>query len=230
MTAREVLTNAEAAAATNDALSDATAALESATGRIGELLESIHEIADRSDLLALNGALEATRAGEAGRGFALVATEMRRLAERVGGTIMSVRARVGEIETACRATVDATERSRRLAKDTADARRVAFAIANSPLVKTAVAGQDPNWGRIVMAVGKSGATADRDRLAIRLGDVLVAEAGMIAPGYREADGAAHMKGEEIRIGVDLGFGKGEATVWTCDLTNRYIEINADYRS
>jgi glutamate N-acetyltransferase/amino-acid N-acetyltransferase len=116
------------------------------------------------------------------------------------------------------------------ANDAADARRVALAIANSPLVKTAVAGQDPNWGRIVMAVGKSGATADRDRLTIRLGDVLVAENGMVAPSYREADGAAHMKGEEIRIGVDLGLGKGEATVWTCDLTDRYIEINADYRS
>jgi glutamate N-acetyltransferase/amino-acid N-acetyltransferase len=116
------------------------------------------------------------------------------------------------------------------AKDAADARKVAFSIANSPLVKTAVAGQDPNWGRIVMAVGKSGATADRDRLRIMLGDVLVAENGMVAPTYREADGAAHMKGEEIRIGVDLGLGKGSATVWTCDLTARYIEINADYRS
>ncbi|MCU0910327.1 MAG: bifunctional glutamate N-acetyltransferase/amino-acid acetyltransferase ArgJ [Rhodobacteraceae bacterium] len=116
------------------------------------------------------------------------------------------------------------------AKDAGDAKKVAFAIANSPLVKTAVAGQDPNWGRIVMAVGKSGAEADRDRLTIRLGEVLVAEKGMVAPGYREADGAAHMKGEEIRIGVDLGLGKGAATVWTCDLTDRYVEINADYRS
>jgi glutamate N-acetyltransferase/amino-acid N-acetyltransferase len=107
---------------------------------------------------------------------------------------------------------------------------VAFAIANSPLVKTAVAGQDPNWGRIVMAVGKSGAHADRDRLTIRLGEVLVAENGMVCPSYAEADGAAHMKGEAIRIGVDLGLGGGAATVWTCDLTNRYVEINADYRS
>jgi glutamate N-acetyltransferase/amino-acid N-acetyltransferase len=111
-----------------------------------------------------------------------------------------------------------------------DARKVAFAIANSPLVKTAVAGSDPNWGRIVMAVGKSGAKADRDRLTIRLGDVLVAKKGMVAPGYAEAQGAAHMKGEHIRIGVGLGLGKGAATVWTCDLTNRYIDINADYRS
>jgi glutamate N-acetyltransferase/amino-acid N-acetyltransferase len=116
------------------------------------------------------------------------------------------------------------------AKDPTEARKVAMSIANSPLVKTAVAGQDPNWGRIVMAVGKSGAHADRDLLRITLGDVLVAEKGMVAPGYAEADGAAHMKGADIRIGVDLGLGKGAATVWTCDLTNRYIEINADYRS
>lgn len=116
------------------------------------------------------------------------------------------------------------------AASAADARKVALSVANSPLVKTAIAGQDPNWGRIVMAVGKSGANADRDRLTIRLGEVLVAEKGMVAPSYAEADGAAHMKGENIRIGVDLGLGRGAATVWTCDLTSRYIEINADYRS
>jgi glutamate N-acetyltransferase / amino-acid N-acetyltransferase len=116
------------------------------------------------------------------------------------------------------------------AADAGDAKKVAFSIANSPLVKTAVAGQDPNWGRIVMAVGKSGARADRDLLTIRLGEVLVAEKGMVAEGYAEADGAAHMKGTDILIGVDLGLGTGAATVWTCDLTNRYIEINADYRS
>ncbi len=116
------------------------------------------------------------------------------------------------------------------AKSAPEAKTVAMAIANSPLVKTAIAGQDPNWGRIVMAVGKSGAHADRDRLRIALGDVLVAEKGMVAKGYKEADGAAHMKGTDIRIGVDLGLGKGAATVWSCDLTNRYIEINADYRS
>ncbi len=116
------------------------------------------------------------------------------------------------------------------AADDGDAKRVAMSIANSPLVKTAVAGEDPNWGRIVMAVGKSGARADRDLLAIRLGEVLVAENGRVAPGYAEAEGAEHMKGENIRIGVDLGLGRGRFTAWTCDLTNRYIEINADYRS
>jgi glutamate N-acetyltransferase/amino-acid N-acetyltransferase len=111
-----------------------------------------------------------------------------------------------------------------------DAHRVAMAIANSPLVKTAVAGEDPNWGRIVMAVGKSGAQADRDRLTIRLGDVVVARDGWRDPAYREEVGAAHMKGQEIVIGVDLGLGPHARTVWTCDLTHRYIDINADYRS
>ena len=112
----------------------------------------------------------------------------------------------------------------------AEAKTHAMSIANSPLVKTAIAGQDPNWGRIVMAIGKSGAAADRDRLSIRFGDVLVAENGWVAPGYKEADAAAHMKGENLLIGVDLGLGEGRATVWTCDLTHDYIAINADYRS
>lgn len=116
------------------------------------------------------------------------------------------------------------------AADDADARKVAFAIANSPLVKTAIAGQDPNWGRIVMAVGKSGARADRDRLAIRFGPIPVATDGQVDPDYAEADGAAYMRGAELEIGVDLGLGQGRATVWTCDLTHRYIDINADYRS
>lgn len=116
------------------------------------------------------------------------------------------------------------------AADVGDARRVAMAIANSPLVKTAIAGEDPNWGRIVMAVGKSGARAERDRLAIRFGDIVVAEAGRVAGSYREADGAAYMKRAELRIGVDLGLGQGAFTAWTCDLTHRYIDINADYRS
>ncbi len=116
------------------------------------------------------------------------------------------------------------------AESAADARKVGLAIANSPLVKTAIAGEDPNWGRIVMAVGKSGAAADRDRLSISFGDILVAEKGWVAPSYREADGAAYMKRAELLVGVDLGLGAGVATIWTCDLTHRYIEINADYRS
>ncbi len=111
-----------------------------------------------------------------------------------------------------------------------DSHRVAMSIANSPLVKTAIAGQDPNWGRIVAAVGKSGAAADRDRLSIRFGDILVAEKGWRASGYKEEDGAAYMKREELVISVDLGLGKAARTVWTCDLTHRYIDINADYRS
>ena len=116
------------------------------------------------------------------------------------------------------------------AKTDADARTHALAIANSPLVKTAIAGEDPNWGRIVMAIGKSGAAADRDRLTIRFGDVLVAENGWVAPSYKEEDGAALMKQPEITVNVDLGLGAGKATVWTCDLTHGYISINADYRS
>jgi glutamate N-acetyltransferase/amino-acid N-acetyltransferase len=116
------------------------------------------------------------------------------------------------------------------AASAADARKVGLSVANSPLVKTAIAGEDPNWGRIVMAVGKSGAAADRDRLSIRFGDIPVAEAGWVAPSYREADGAAYMKRAELVVGVDLGLGTGEATIWTCDLTHGYIEINADYRS
>ncbi len=116
------------------------------------------------------------------------------------------------------------------AADPADAGRVAMAVANSPLVKTAIAGQDPNWGRIVMAIGKSGAMADRDRLTIRFGDIVVAKGGWRSPTYKEADAAAYMQQSDIVIGIDLGLGRAKRSVWTCDLTNRYIEINADYRS
>ncbi|WP_104491400.1 bifunctional glutamate N-acetyltransferase/amino-acid acetyltransferase ArgJ [Paracoccus denitrificans] len=112
----------------------------------------------------------------------------------------------------------------------ADAHRVAMAIANSPLVKTAIAGEDANWGRVVMAVGKSGAEADRDRLTIRFGDMVLAENGWRAPGYDEAAASAYMKRDHLVVGVDLGLGKGRRTVWTCDLTHGYIDINADYRS
>lgn len=112
----------------------------------------------------------------------------------------------------------------------ADAKTHAMAIANSPLVKTAIAGEDPNWGRIVMAIGKSGAAADRDALSIRFGDVQVAQNGWVAPEYREEQGASIMKEQEIQISVDIGLGNGSATVWTCDLTHGYISINADYRS
>lgn len=111
-----------------------------------------------------------------------------------------------------------------------DAKVHGLAIANSPLVKTAIAGEDPNWGRIVMAIGKSGAAADRDLLSISFGDILVAEKGWVSPDYREDDAAAYMKGQDLVIAVDLGLGKGKSTVWTCDLTHGYIEINADYRS
>ena len=110
------------------------------------------------------------------------------------------------------------------------ARRIGLAIANSPLVKTAIAGEDANWGRVVMAVGKAGEPADRDRLSIAFGGVWAARDGLPVEGYDEAPVAAHLKGEEIDIAVDLGLGDGTATVWTCDLTHGYIAINADYRS
>ena len=116
------------------------------------------------------------------------------------------------------------------AANASDAKIHGLAIANSPLVKTAIAGEDANWGRIVMAVGKSGAAADRDRLSIRFGDVEVAKDGWRSADYSEDDAAKHMKGEHIKIGVDLGIADGACTVWTCDLTHGYIEINADYRS
>ncbi|MCK8484385.1 bifunctional glutamate N-acetyltransferase/amino-acid acetyltransferase ArgJ [Aliiroseovarius sp. S2029] len=116
------------------------------------------------------------------------------------------------------------------AKSDADARTHALAIANSPLVKTAIAGEDPNWGRVVMAIGKSGAYAERDKLSIRFGEVLVAEKGWVSPEYREEDGARYMKQDELIISVDLDVGSGASSVWTCDLTHGYIQINADYRS
>ncbi|MFZ4381610.1 MAG: bifunctional glutamate N-acetyltransferase/amino-acid acetyltransferase ArgJ [Sandarakinorhabdus sp.] len=116
------------------------------------------------------------------------------------------------------------------AVDDDSAKRVALSIANSPLVKTAIAGGDANWGRVVMAVGKAGEPAERDLLSIRFGDTLVAQHGAVVPGYDEAPVAAHLAGDDIRITADLGLGTGRARVWTCDLTHGYISINADYRS
>ena len=110
------------------------------------------------------------------------------------------------------------------------ARRIAQAIANSPLVKTAIAGEDANWGRIVMAVGKAGEPADRDKLRIAIGDVPITAHGYVRPDYVEAPLAEYMRGRDIVIEVDVGVGRGRATVWTCDLTHGYISINADYRS
>lgn len=110
------------------------------------------------------------------------------------------------------------------------ARRIGLSIANSPLVKTAIAGEDANWGRVVMAVGKAGEPADRDKLSISFGATLVAAHGFPVEGYDETPVAQHLKGRDIEIGVELGLGEGNATVWTCDLTHGYISINADYRS
>jgi glutamate N-acetyltransferase/amino-acid N-acetyltransferase len=116
------------------------------------------------------------------------------------------------------------------AKSSRSAKRIAMSIANSPLVKTAVAGEDANWGRVVMAVGKAGEPADRDLLTISFGDLRVAHRGERDPDYSEEAASAYMRGDEIRIGVDIGLGRGKATVWTCDLTKEYVAINGDYRS
>ena len=112
----------------------------------------------------------------------------------------------------------------------ASARIIGLAIANSPLVKTAIAGEDANWGRVVMAVGKAGESADRDRFSIGFGGVWAARDGQPLADYDEAPVAAHLKSRDIEISVDIGLGNGRATVWTCDLTHGYISINADYRS
>jgi glutamate N-acetyltransferase / amino-acid N-acetyltransferase len=110
------------------------------------------------------------------------------------------------------------------------AKRVAMAVANSPLVKTAIAGEDANWGRIVMAVGKAGEPADRDKLSVGVGGVWMARDGTVVAGYDETPVVQHMKGNEVEIAIDLGLGRGKATVWTCDLTHGYIDINGSYRS
>ena len=112
----------------------------------------------------------------------------------------------------------------------ASARKIGLSIANSPLVKTAIAGEDANWGRIVMAVGKSGERADRDKLCISMGGVEIAAFGQAVGDYDEVPVAEHMKGKEINIEVDVGIGGGTASVWSCDLTHGYISINADYRT
>jgi glutamate N-acetyltransferase/amino-acid N-acetyltransferase len=116
------------------------------------------------------------------------------------------------------------------ASDGGAARHIALTVANSPLVKTAIAGEDANWGRIVMAVGRAGERIDRDHLAISIGGVLVTRDGGVVAGYDEAPVAAHMRGREIAIAIDVGVGQGEATVWTCDLGHGYIDVNASYRS
>jgi glutamate N-acetyltransferase / amino-acid N-acetyltransferase len=116
------------------------------------------------------------------------------------------------------------------ATSASSARTIAMAIANSPLVKTAIAGEDANWGRVVMAVGKAGEPAERDRLSIYFGPHRVAHEGERDPAYSEAETSAYMKGDEITVRADIGLGKGRFTAYTCDLTKAYVEINGDYRS
>ncbi|PWC77817.1 bifunctional glutamate N-acetyltransferase/amino-acid acetyltransferase ArgJ [Azospirillum sp. TSH64] len=112
----------------------------------------------------------------------------------------------------------------------AAAKRIGMTVANSPLVKTAIAGEDANWGRIVAAIGRAGERADRDLIRITVGGTLICAEGMEVPGYDETPVTAHMKGKEVDIDIDLGLGKGTAKVWTCDLTHGYIDINGSYRS
>ena len=116
------------------------------------------------------------------------------------------------------------------ATDDAAARKIALSIANSPLVKTAIAGEDANWGRIVMAVGKAGLGVDQSRVGIAIGGITVAADGMRVEGYDETPVAAHMAGQDVAIAVQIGDGAGTSRVWTCDLTHGYVDINADYRS
>lgn len=116
------------------------------------------------------------------------------------------------------------------AENTHAAKVIAMSIANSPLMKTAIAGEDPNWGRLIMAIGKAGEHANRDKISIWIGEQHVAQNGLVLPTYEEAIAADHMKGQEISFTVDVGVASGTATVWTCDLTHGYISINADYRS
>ena len=112
----------------------------------------------------------------------------------------------------------------------ASARKLAKSIADSPLVKTALAGEDANWGRIVMAVGRADEPVNRDRMSVRFGKLVAAQDGLVSPTYSEAKMSAYMKKQELEVSVDVGVGRGSASVWTCDLTKEYVAINGDYRS
>src|SRR4030095_13318783 len=114
------------------------------------------------------------------------------------------------------------------AQSAASARKIARTICESPLVKTAFAGEDANWGRIVMAVGRADEPVDRDRMSVKFGDLYAAHDGMVAGDYDEAKMSAYMKNSELEVSVDVGVGRASATMWTCDLTKRYVEINGDY--
>ncbi len=162
-----------------------------------------------------------------GKGVSLSAEHLPAFREALHGVLLDLAQQLVRDGEGASKFVQITVRG---AADTADAKRAAMAIANSPLVKTAIAGEDPNWGRIVMAIGKSGAQADRDALSISFGDILVAEQGWVAESYTEDAGAEYMTQQDLELTVDLGIGAASFTAWTCDLTHAYISINADYRS
>jgi glutamate N-acetyltransferase/amino-acid N-acetyltransferase len=170
--------------------------------------------------------------------FATGAAKHRRVPAEGGAVLKAFRAALFEVlHELALAVVRDGEGAQKLIKvavtgaaSAKSAKRVALSIANSPLVKTAIAGEDANWGRIVMAVGKAGERADRDRLSVAIGGVWMARNGTVVEGYDEKPVVAHIKGREVDVTVDLGLGSGAATVWTCDLTHAYIDINGSYRS
>jgi glutamate N-acetyltransferase/amino-acid N-acetyltransferase len=153
-----------------------------------------------------------------------VLVEFKRALEEVMVDLAQLLARDGEGATKF-VTINVTG-----ASSNGAARKIGLAVGNSPLVKTAIAGEDANWGRIVMAVGKSGERADRDKLRISIGGVKITDGGQVVPTYDETPVIKHIKGSDVTIDIDLGIGRGKATVWTCDLTHGYIDINGSYRS
>jgi glutamate N-acetyltransferase/amino-acid N-acetyltransferase len=153
-----------------------------------------------------------------------VLVEFKRALEEVMVDLAQLLARDGEGATKF-VTINVTG-----ASSNGAARKIGLAVGNSPLVKTAIAGEDANWGRIVMAVGKSGERADRDKLRISIGGVKITDGGQVVPNYDETPVIKHIKGSDVTIDIDLGIGRGKATVWTCDLTHGYIDINGSYRS
>ncbi|MEM7427045.1 MAG: bifunctional glutamate N-acetyltransferase/amino-acid acetyltransferase ArgJ [Pseudomonadota bacterium] len=172
--------------------------------------------------------LFASGASDAGRGISSAGDpELKRFAKALDAVLLELAHLVVRDGEGAEKLIEIDVRG---AEDDVAARKIGLAIANSPLVKTAIAGEDANWGRIVMAIGKSGEAANRDKLKIWIGGVRVAIRGERDPDYREEMVTEHMAGRDIRLKTDVGVGRGRATVWTCDLTHRYIEINADYRS
>lgn len=167
------------------------------------------------------------KAGNSTKGLKADGAELKAFAKALGGLCMDLAHQVAKDGEGAEKFIEIAITG---AEDDKAAHRIAMSIANSPLVKTAVAGEDANWGRVVMAIGKAGEKAIRDRLKIKIGGITVARNGMRDPAYKEAEIMPHMKGRHIVIEADVGVAKGKARVWTCDLTHAYIDINGSYRS